>query len=154
MRLIQMQLHGIEIYSEPRRGSVRRVQNLKTSWYLKHLPLGKPYQQMTIDQAFKESIKKDPALMAEFMTFQADVETVQNIMLATTLTYDDVLELEDMLTVKEFDEFVEACKNVAGGVQDFSNESGSDINSKNPENTTENNSSTNLPDQPGGSTQE
>jgi len=150
-----MQLHGIEIYSEPRRGSVRRVQNLKTSWYLKHLPLGKPYQQMTIDQAFKESIKKDPALMAEFMTFQADVETVQNIMLATTLTYDGVLELEDQLSVKEFNEFVEACKNATGGgVQDFSKESGSDINLKNPEKVTENNSSTNSPDQHGGSTQE
>jgi hypothetical protein len=150
-----MEMYGIEIFKEPRRGSVRRVHNLKTSWYLKHLPLGELNQQMTIDQAFNESIKKDPSLMAEFLPFQADVSTVQEIMLATTLTYDDVLVLENKLTVKEFDKFVEACKNaLGGGVQDFSNESGSDINSKNPENTTENNSSTNLPDQHGGSTQE
>jgi hypothetical protein len=150
-----MQLHGIEIYSEPRRGSVRRVQNLKTSWYLKHLPLDKINQTSTINQAFNECVKNDPALLAEFLEFQKDIGVVQEIMLATTLTYDDVLELENKLSVKEFDEFVAQCKNaVGGGVQDFSNESGSDINLKNPEKVTENNSSTNSPDQHGGSTQE
>jgi len=150
-----MQLQGIEIYSEPRRGSVRRVQNLKTSWYLKHLPLDKLNQTVSIDRAFNECIKGDPALMAEFLEFQKDIGVVQEIMLATTLTYDDVLKLENQLSVKEFNELVEKCKDaVGGGVQDFSEESGSDTSSKNPNEKPENSMSTSSSGQHGGSTQE
>jgi hypothetical protein len=150
-----MQLYGIEIYSEPRRGSVRRVQNLKTSWYLKHLPLDKLNQTVSIDRAFNECVKNDPALLAEFLEYQRDIGVVQEIMLATTLTYDDVLELENKLSVKEFDEFVAQCKNaVGGGVQDFFGNSGSDINSKNQNEKPENRESMNSPDQHGGSTVE
>ncbi len=150
-----MQLQGIEIYSEPRRGSVRRVQNLKTSWYLKHLPLDKLNQTVSIDRAFNECVKNDPALLAEFLEYQRDIGVVQEIMLATTLTYDDVLELENKLSVKEFDEFVAQCKNaVGGGVQDFFGGSGSDTNSKNQNEKPENRESMNSPDQHGGSTVE
>jgi hypothetical protein len=150
-----MQLQGIEIYSEPRRGSVRRVQNLKTSWYLKHLPLDKLNQTVSIDRAFNECVKNDPALLAEFLEYQRDIGVVQEIMLATTLTYDDVLELENKLSVKEFDEFVAQCKNaVGGGVQDFFGGSGSDTNSKNQNEKPENSMSTSSSDQHGGSTVE
>lgn len=150
-----MQLYGIEIYSEPRRGSVRRVQNLKTSWYLKHLPLDKLNQTVSIDRAFNECVKNDPSLMAEFLEFQKDIGVVQEIMLATTLTYDDVLDLENKLSVNEFDDFVAQCKNaVGGGVQDFSEESGSDTSSKNLNEKPENSMSTSSSGQHGGSTQE
>jgi len=149
-----MQLYGIEIYSDPRRGSVRRVQNLTTSWYLKHLPLDKINQTTTIDQAFNECVKNDPALLAEFLEFQRDIDIVQEIMLATTLTYDDVLKLEDQLSVKDFDELVEKCKAAVGDVHDFSEGSGSDTSSKNLNEKPENSMSTSSSGQHGGSTQE
>lgn len=149
-----MQLQGIEIYSEPRRGSVRRVQNLKTSWYLKHLPLDQLDQQMSFEKAFNECIKKDPDLLCEFLEFQQDIEEIQEIMLATTLTYDDVKRLEDKLSVKEFDEFVERCKQATGGIVNFFDESGSGTNLTNRKNQPETSECTSSPDQPGGSTQE
>jgi hypothetical protein len=150
-----MEYNGITVYSDPRRGSVRRVQNLKTSWYLKHIPLEKLDQKMTLDQAFQECLKSDPALMGELMEFQQDVEEIQTIMLATTLTYDGVRQLEDELSVEEFDNFVQICRDaVGGGVQDFFGGSGSDINSKNQNEKPENRESMNSPDQHGGSTAE
>lgn len=149
-----MEYKGITIYSEPRRGSVRRLSDLETTWYLEHLPLTQMDQKLTLSEAFEQATMDNPKLFAELKRFQEDVDEYKEIMLATTLTYDDVVELEDTLSVSEFDEFVTLCKEATGGVQDFFGNSGSDINSKNQNEKPENRESMNSPDQHGGSTVE
>jgi hypothetical protein len=119
-----MKWKDITIYDEPRKGSVKRVQNLKNQWYIRNLPLEKLDQKMTVSDAITECLSKDPELLFKFTEFQQDVEDYQIIMLATTMTYDEVKALEDEITVKEFDELVNACKTaIGGGVDDFFDES-------------------------------
>jgi hypothetical protein len=149
-----MEYKGITIYKEPRRGSVRRLSDLETTWYLEHLPLTKMDQKLTLSEAFEKATMDNPRLFAELKRFQEDVDDYKEIMLATTLTYEGVVELEDTLSISEFDELVAICKEATGGVQDFFGGSGSDINSKNQNEKPENRESTNSPDQHGGSTAE
>jgi hypothetical protein len=111
-------------------------------------------QKLTLSEAFEQATMDNPKLFAELKRFQEDVDEYKEIMLATTLTYEGVVELEDTLSISEFDELVAICKEATGGVQDFFGGSGSDINSKNQNEKPENRESMNSPDQHGGSTQE
>jgi hypothetical protein len=118
-----MDYKGITIYPEPRHGSVKRVQKLKNQWYMKHLPLTQLDQSMSIPDAIQKSMSENPELLFQFQDFLDNADEYQEIMLATTLSYDDILQLEDKVTSKEFQELVEICKNATGGVVDFFGES-------------------------------
>ncbi|WP_406660879.1 hypothetical protein V7O66_13730 [Methanolobus sp. ZRKC3] len=147
-----MEYMGIKIYAEPRHGSVKRVQKLKNQWYVKNLPLTQLDQSMSIADAIQKSMSDNLELLIEFQDFLETADDYQNIMLATTLTYDDILQLEDKFTTKEFQELIEVCKKATGGVGDFFGESSSDTNSKTPAPEQMNPDCTSSPDQHGGST--
>jgi hypothetical protein len=149
-----MEYKGITIYSEPRRGSVRRLSDLETTWYLEHLPLTQMDQKLTLSEAFEQATMDNPKLFAELKRFQEDVDEYKEIMLATTLTYEGVVELEDTLSISEFDELVAICKEATGGVQDFFGNSGSDTSLEKRTSRPVNRESTNSPGQRGGSTAE
>ncbi|WP_129582608.1 hypothetical protein [Methanolobus psychrotolerans] len=145
---------GIKIYDEPRKGSVKRVQNLKNQWYIRNLPLEKLDPKMTVSGAIQECLSKDPELLFKFTEFQQDVEDFQLIMLATVLTYDETKALEDQMTVKEFEELVKTCKTaIGGGVDTFFGESASDMSST-TETTPENLDYMSSSGQPGGLSEE
>jgi hypothetical protein len=148
-----MKYKDITIFSEPRHGSVKRVQKLKNQWYMKNLPLAHMDQTMSITDAIQKCMSNDMGLLMEFQEFLENVADYQEIMLATTLTYEDILQLEDKLTTKEFQELVDTCKKATGGVGDFFGESSSGTSS------TTSSQETVMPDyssssgQPGGSIQ-
>jgi hypothetical protein len=146
-----MEYKGIKIWEEPRRGSVKRVQNLKNQWYLRNMPLEKLNQNVTFSEACNECIKKDPVLLSKFMEFQQEVEEISLVMLVTTLTHDEVKAIEDQLSVKEFDELIVTSRNaLGGGVEDFFAGSISDMSLR-TSNQPKSQDSTSSSDQPGGS---
>jgi len=110
-----MEYKGITIYTEPRRGSVKRLQSLKRSWYIQNMPLDKFDQNMTVSEAIRACCEEDRSLLVKITEFNEEYSEFEPIMLATTLTYEDIKELEDRFTMAEFEDLKKMCKRALGG---------------------------------------
>jgi hypothetical protein len=127
-----MEYKGITIYSEPRKGSVKRLQSLKRSWYIQNMPLDSFDQNMTVSDAIRACCEEDRSLLARITEFNEEYAEFEPIMLATTLTYEDIKELEDRFTSAEFEDLKKMCKRALGGdAEHFFGECEPGISSKN-----------------------
>lgn len=146
-----MEYKGITIYSEPRRGSVKRLQSLKRSWYIQNMPLDKFDQNTTVSEAIRACCEEDRSLLAKITEFNEEYSEFEPIMLATTLTYEDIKELEDRFTTAEFEDLKKMCKRALGGdAEHFFGECEPGMSSKN-QIPKESPGYTSSPGQPGGS---
>lgn len=120
-------MDNIKLYSKPRRGSVKRVQNITRDWQLQNLPLKDLKQDLSIDSAVHSFMMENGEFLAQFRNFQDSTDDYQTIMLATTLTLTEVQDLEDELDCDEWEDLLAKCKDTLGGDADhFFRESSSD----------------------------
>lgn len=149
-----MEYKGITIYSEPRKGSVKRLQSLKRSWYIQNMPLDSFDQNMTVSEAIRACCEEDRGLLAKITEFNEEYSEFEPIMLATTLTYEDIKELEDRFTTVEFEDLKKMCKRALGGdAEHFFEECEPGMSSKN-QIPKESPGYTSSPGQPGGLSEE
>jgi hypothetical protein len=126
-----MEYKGIQIFEDPRQGSVRRVQGISREWQIRHLPLDSLDMKMDIDKALWNILTSNGEYLADFINFRESIADYQTIMLATTLTLSEVQALENELSGKEWGELLQRCKEAIGGeVEDFFDGSPSDTGSK------------------------
>ena len=108
-------MKDITFYDKPRRGSVKRVQNIRRDWQMQNLPLKDLKQTQSIDAAVHDFMMEHGEYLAMFRTFQDNTADYQTIMLATTLTLKDLQSLEDELDCEEWDELLQKSKEAIGG---------------------------------------
>lgn len=118
-----MKCKGIELNTEPSYGSVKRVKSVSQNWLINHIPMDGLDPTKDFGEECRKYMFGHPDLLAEFMSFNEDVESHRLIMLCskTPLTYQGVVELSENMGFKEFNALVEKCKSIIGfqSVEDF-----------------------------------
>lgn len=117
-----MNIDDIRIFEKPRKGSVRRAENIMKNWHMQHIPLKELDPQKGLEEAIKDYIMENPEYMGDVQAFNEVAGEYQTIMLATTLSLKDLQKLEDEISADDWDTLVERCKDAIGGdAEDFFN---------------------------------
>lgn len=115
-----MNIDEIRIFEKPRKGSVRRAENIMKDWHLQNIPLKEMDAQKSLQEAIQDYIMENPEYLGKVESFNDLAGEYQTIMLATTLSLKDLQKLEDEISADDWDTLVERCKDAIGGdAEDF-----------------------------------